>query len=260
MGNLARTKIQYFTDFDQDLVETTDQDYQLKSDFKWIRTDWKFNCLANSLSSLAKVFAYGFCKLYLKQSFANLEVLKPYRKQGFFLYANHTQPVGDPFLPMLVGNARRYYAICAQSNLGMPFLGPLLPYGGALPIPSDIHRLPKLIKAVKFHIERDDFITIYPEAHVWPYYTKIRPFSKAAFHFPIMVKAPSFVMTNTYQKPRVGKRPRMITYLDGPFYPDESLPAKKRQETLMQQVHQVMEKRAQQSDVEYIKYVQRKDG
>ena len=256
---MAKNKIQYFTGFDEDLVETADQNYQLKDNFKWIRTDWQFNFLATVISAGAKAFGYGFNKLVLRQRFANLDVLKPYRGQGYFIYANHTQPVGDVFLPMLAGGARKYYVICAQANLGMPIIGPLLPYGGAMPIPSDIHRLPSLIKAVDYHIKHGDFVMVYPEAHVWPYYTGVRPFSEAAFHFPITTNAPSFVMTNTYQKARRGNRPQMITYLDGPIYPDSTLPRKERQRKLMQDVKQQMEKRAALSDVEYVKYVKRKE-
>ena len=85
---MAKNKIQYFTKFDEDLVETADQDYQLKDDFKWVRTDWQFNFLAPVISAGAKAFGYGFNKLILKQRFANLDVLKPYRGQGYFIYAN----------------------------------------------------------------------------------------------------------------------------------------------------------------------------
>ena len=233
---MAKNKIQYFTRFDEDLVETADQNYQLKDNFKWIRTDWQFNFLATVISAGAKAFGYGFNKLILKQRFANLDVLKPYRGQGYFIYANHTQPVGDVFLPMLAGGARKYYVICAQANLGMPIIGPLLPYGGAMPIPSDIHQLPSLIKAVDYHIKQGDFVTVYPEAH-----------------------APSCVMTNTYQKARRGSRPQMITYLDGPIYPDSALPRKARQQKLMQDVKEKMEKRAALSNIEYVKYVKRKE-
>ena len=256
---MAKNKIQYFTRFDEDLVETADQNYQLKDNFKWIRTDWQFNFLATVISAGAKAFGYGFNKLVLRQRFANLDVLKPYCGQGYFIYANHTQPVGDVFLPMLAGGARKYYVICAQANLGMPIIGPLLPYGGAMPIPSDIHQLPSLIKAVDYHIKHGDFVTVYPEAHVWPYYTGVRPFSEAAFHFPITTNAPAFVMTNTYQKAKWGKRPQMVTYFDGPFYPDSTLPRKKRQQKLMQDVKEQMERRAALSNVEYIKYVKRKE-
>lgn len=259
MANLTQKKIQYFTDFDHDLVKLSDQDYQLASDYRWIRQSRSERFLSAMLSSLAKVFAYGFNKFYLKQSFVNLEVIKPYRKKGFFLYVNHTQPLGDPFLPMLVGGAIRYHVVCSPANLGLKILGPLLPYGGALPIPQDLHQLPKLINAIKFYLQKGDFITIYPEAHVWPYYTKIRPFSKAAFHFPVIMDAPTFVMTNTYQKDKHFKKPKMVSYIDGPFFVDRSLSKNKQQELLRNQVHQTMEKRAKKSNIEYVKYIKRED-
>ena len=66
-------------------------------------------------------------------------------------------------------------------------------------------------------------------------------------------------MTNTYQKARRGNRPQMITYFDGPIYPDSTLPRKERQRKLMQDVKQQMEKRVALSNVEYVKYVKRKE-
>lgn len=253
---MAKRKIQYFTDFHQDIVQNIDQNYQLADDYQWIRSDWQFNFLSVLISSLAKAFGYGFCKLFLHQVFKNIDVLKPYRGKGYFLYANHTQPVGDVFIPMLAGGALRFNVICAQANLGVPIIGRLLPYGGALPIPTSMHKLSRLIKAVDYHIGQGDFITIYPEAHVWPYYSQIRPFSTAAFHFPIEVDAPSFVMTNTYQK-ATWRRPQMVSYIDGPLFPDRSLSRKAQQQKLMRDVEMIMKKRAVLSNVEYIKYIKK---
>lgn len=252
---MAKRRIQYFTDFNQDIVQNADQNYQLTDDFQWMRSDWQFKSLSVLISFLAKIFGYGFCKLFLRHKFKNIDILKSYRGQGYFLYANHTQPIGDVFVPMLAGGALRFNVICAQANLGIPIIGPLLPYGGALPIPTSIHKLSRLINAVDCHIKRGDFITIYPEAHVWPYYSRIRPFSATAFHFPVEVEAPSFVMTNTYQKTAWRKRPQMISYIDGPLFPDRSLSRKEQQQKLMHDVEMIMKQRATLSNVEYIKYI-----
>ncbi len=45
-------------------------------------------------------------------------------------------------------------------------------------------------------------MTIFPEAHVWPYYTGIRPFGEAAFHYPVATGKPVYTMTVTYQRRR----------------------------------------------------------
>ena len=55
------------------------------------------------------------------------------------------------------------------------------------------------INAIETHLNRKHPITIYPEAHIWPYYTKIRPFRDVSFRYPIQYKKPTFCMTNTYQ-------------------------------------------------------------
>lgn len=67
---------------------------------------------------------------------------------------------------------------------------------------------------------------IYPEAHIWPFYTGIRPFPDTSFRYPVQQKLPVFCLTNTYQRRGKSHIPQIVTYLDGPFYPDAELPAK----------------------------------
>ena len=93
---------------------------------------------------------------------------------------------------------------------------------------------------------------IYPEAHVWPYYTKIRPFISASFKYPTKLDAPSFSMTTTYQKRKRGKRPKMVVYIDGPFSGSDS-------RELCEAVKAKMEERSKLSNNEYIEYKTLKD-
>lgn len=51
----------------------------------------------------------------------------------------------------------------------------------------------------------------------------------------------------------------MVTYVDGPFYPDGSLSAKQAKETLRNAAFETMEKRSENSDAEYIRYVRAED-
>ena len=101
-------------------------------------------------------------------------------------------------------------------------------------------------------------LLIYPESHVWPYYTKIRPFDATSMHFPVKLNAPSFVMTKTYHKKWLSKRPSAVIYIDGPFYPDTNLSRKEAQNKLHDEIWQVMKQRAKNSDYEYCQYIQKK--
>ena len=102
-------------------------------------------------------------------------------------------------------------------------------------------------------------VVIYPEAHVWPYYTGIRPFEDTSLRFPCELDKPAFAMTVTYQKRRFGSRPKATIYLDGPFYPDKSLSLKQRRAELCNQVRSAMEERSKLSTYEYIRYVKKGD-
>jgi hypothetical protein len=47
----------------------------------------------------------------------------------------------------------------------------------------------------------------------------------------------------------------VITYLDGPFYPDKSLPIKERAQKLCDELYTKMIERSKESDCEYIRYL-----
>ena len=77
--------------------------------------------------------------------------------------------------------------------------------------------------------------------------------------YPVELDAPCFSMTTTYRKRRFGKKPRTVTYLDGPFYPDPTLPPKARAQALRDQIYEAMVKRSQTSDCNYIRYIKKEE-
>ena len=48
-----------------------------------------------------------------------------------------------------------------------------------------------------------------------------------------------------------------MTYLDGPFYPDRSLPPRARAQALRDEIYKTMVGRSKESDCEYIRYVKK---
>jgi hypothetical protein len=100
-------------------------------------------------------------------------------------------------------------------------------------------------------------IAIYPEAHIWPYYTHIRPFRQESFHYPVSYDVPSFCFTNTYHKRRFKKKPRMITRIEGPFYPDKSLKRNEAIKDLRDRIYAAMDENTKYNDIEMIKYIKK---
>lgn len=247
-------KIYYYESYTDDIIESKNQDYKLKENYKWIHSNIFYRCCSWLVYGLAYVISLFYCKFILHVKIKNRKVLKKYQKQGYFLYGNHTQPIGDVFIPTHVCKSKRIYVIASPSNLGVAGIGPLLPMLGALPIPNSIKKMNRLYQAIEKRIEQKKCVVIYPEAHVWPYYTKIRPFGTSAFKFPINCNVPSFCMTTTYYKRRFGKKPGIIVYVDGPFKPDEKLNKKEKEQQLCSQIYKCMENRSKNSTYEYVKY------
>ncbi len=251
-------KVQYYETFSDDIIKIRNQDYRLPEDYRWERQEWWYRISSAILYRIAWALGLLYCKVGIHASVRDGKVLEDYQDTGYFLYANHTQPVGDVFLPVLARPAKRIYTIVSPANLGLPFLGRLLPLIGALPVSGHLGKMKLFTDAVKKRLKEGKCIVIYPEAHVWPYYTKIRPFPDTSFWFPVETGAPSFVMTTTYQKRKRGKRPQITLYVNGPFFPDEELPKKQRQKKLRDEVQDCMKKRCLSNTYEYIHY--RKKG
>ncbi len=203
----------------------------------------------------ATPLAFLYTKLVFHHTVVGCEKCKPFRKEGYFFYGNHTQDIGDALLPHMMNFPKTNSTIVHPNNVSMPILGRLTPSLGAIPLPDDRVAYRNFLHCIESRIRKKQCIVIYPEAHIWPFYTGIRPFPDTSFHYPVRLKTPVFCFTNTYQHRRHSKKPKIVTYIDGPFYPDETLPLKKQKTDLRDRVYACMTERAKCSDVEWIRYI-----
>lgn len=205
---------------------------------------------------IASPLVFIFTKIAYHQKFINKKILKKYKKSGYFVYSNHTCLIGDAFMPTLLSFPKKNYLICNPDATSIKGLKTLVSMLGALPIPSTIKGNKNFLEAIKHHLNNKKAITIYPEAHIWPYYTKIRPFKNVSFTYPYMFNVPCFTMTTTYAKRKIGKRPKIVTYVDGPFFCDMSLSKKESVQKLRDEVYNSMLKCSRiNTQYEYIKYI-----
>lgn len=206
-----------------------------------------------------KPIAWIYLKTRYHHKIVNRQALKKIGKQGFYMFGNHTNPVADALIPTMVQvrHPKDTYVIVHPNNVSMPVLGKITPALGALPLPDDMDATKNFLQTVKQTVEEGRCVMIYPEAHIWPYYTKIRPFVDSSFRYPIQSHAPVYCLTNTYQKKRFGKNPKMVTYIDGPFYPAEGLKGKEAKADLRNQVYEAMVERSKNNNIELIRYVKK---
>ena len=175
------------------------------------------------------------------------------------MYANHTNNIADALIPSMVGLPHSTYVIVNANNVSMPVLGKITPYLGALPLPDNLAAGRNFMNVIRLRVCENENIMIYPEAHIWPFYTKIRPFTDSSFKYPLQYNCPVFCFTNTYQKRPFSKTPKIVTYVDGPFFADESLSKKEKQLDLRNRVYNKMCERSKMNNVEIIKYIKESD-
>ena len=206
---------------------------------------------------VATPIAYAYVRLTFGHRIKGKYKLKKHWDDGFFMYGNHTQEIGDPFIPNMISFPKTCYMVVHPNNVSMPVLGKITPSLGALPLPEGMKAYKNFLEAIDTRISEGHIVVIYPEAHIWPYYTKIRNFPDTSFAYPAKDGTPVYCFTNTYRKRRFFKHPRIVSYVDGPFYPDMDKPLKLRRKELRDKVYRVMCKRAEKSDHEQIKYIKR---
>ncbi len=202
----------------------------------------------------------GYAKLKFRFKVIGKEKFKKCKKQGFFVYGNHTQSFGDTFFISNSLYPRRNYMIVNPENVSIKGMGNFVQTFGAIPIPTKRSGMKNFIDAVEKRIKQGHPVTIFPEAHIWPYYTKIRPFKSVSFRYPAELNVPVFCATNTYQS--YGKnndKIRIVMYIDGPFFPNMELNLKQRKEELRNIAFETMDKRSKNSNIEHIKYIKKEE-
>lgn len=165
-------------------------------------------------------------------------------------------------MPHMMNFPKTNSTIVHPNNVSMPYLGRITPSLGAIPLPDDRAAYRNFLNCIEHRIEQKQCVVIYPEAHIWPFYTKIRPFTDTSFHYPVKLGMPVFCFTNTYQKRKFSKKPRIVTYIDGPFYADAALPVKEQKTDLRNRVYACMKEHSNANEVTWIRYIKKgeKDG
>ena len=253
-----KQKVIYYSDEINDEFSGThinpriiDEKYNYSKNPVW---DFCSYLIQNVFSMPIKVI---YAKLKFDLKFEGKEKLKPYKKQGYFIYLNHTQNFLDTFLPSLAVFPKRNFLIVNPENISLKGTGWLVEMLGAIPTPNTKNATKNFLKQIEKRIKNGSSITIYPEAHIWPYYTKIRNFKAVSFKYPVKLNAPCFCITNTYQKDSKTGRVKMISYIDGPFFSQNKSSEKESCEDLRNKVYDAMTKRCKNSNVEVIEYIKK---
>ena len=196
-------------------------------------------------------------RVFLRVKFVNKKALKKLQGKPCFFYGNHTGFI-DAFTPNLLSFPRSNKILVSPDTVSIPCMKNIVQMLGAIPVPTHRNGFKNFLNAVERHHKKSN-ITIYPEAHIWPYYTGVRKFKSTSFAYPVKLHAPIVVFFTAYTKPKGlfswFRKANVTVYVSEPIYPDESLSEKAAQNELCERAYAFMKEKSAFSNYELISYV-----
>ena len=198
---------------------------------------------------------YVVSKICYGTTIKNKKVLKKLKNRGYFIYSNHTTAF-DPINHACLVNPTKYSLIIASVDaLSIKGIGWLVHLFGAIPVPNNLKMYKNFSQCLKYNIEKKHKIVIYPEAHIWPYYTDIRPFKSVSFRYPVELNAPIVVSTTTIKRRKFFHTPKLIITLSNPIFPNKDLTFKEQINDLRNKTYEIMKAVSENSEkYEYYHY------
>lgn len=181
-------------------------------------------------------------------------------KTGYFVYGNHTQAADSWIGHVFLCRPRRTYIIANPDAVSIPFVRHLTVALGALPLPSELKGYENFLHCLDTLMKEKKAVVIYPEAHIWPYYTGIREYPATSFIYPARFHVPAVPVVTTYRLPKGPfkdyRKPRLTIHIGKPLYPDMNLTDKENARVMCDASIAFMKRFAQDPDnVPYNHYV-----
>ena len=251
-------KVIYYKDeLSDDFAGTSIRAGRIGDNYVFIRRNflWRMLCVL-LYRVIATPVAIATCRLIYGVRIHNRRALRKLRG-GYFLYGNHTLSVHDAFAPTILTFPKRCYVVTSPDAVSIPGLRNIVVMLGAIPLPDTPRAARNFMNAIGRHIKNGHPVAIYPEEHIWPYYTGVRNFSDDSFIYPVRFGVPAVALAVTYRERRFFKnrRPLVSIYVSEPHWPNPDLPARKARKILRDQIYRFLREHVCTPDnVEYIRY------
>lgn len=239
----------YYQDETKDdfLSTKTNLNITIDSEYKYLNHNPIYNFFSTCLYYIIAIpllAIYG--RLFKGLRIKNKKNLRKAKKTGYVLYINHSNMM-DPFLGhVFLAKLKRAYVIASKDAVSIFFVKTLVKALGTLPVPDTTGGLKNLHSTVSYLLAKKRVIVVYPEAHLWPYYTGLRPFPTTSFRFAANNNVPAIPVAVTYTEPRhpfkSRKKPKPIVYIGEPVFPDAELSSKANAEMLRDKCYEYIKK------------------
>ena len=262
MKKQKNKKVIYYSDpINDDFAGTKIKTTIVDENFKYIHKNflWKA-CSFTIYYIIALPLVWFFCRVLLRIKIVNKKAIKKLKKQQYFMYGNHTG-FYDAFIPNLISVPRFNKIIVSPDTVSIKGLKNIVQMLGAVPLPTNDSGMKNYLQAVDYFQKSKNNITVYPEAHIWPYYTGVRPFKETSFSYPIRYNAPVVAFYTAYTKPKGlfkhFRKANITVYISDPIYPDLTKDKKSAKKELRDKVYDFMKETSEKySDYNVYEYIQ----
>lgn len=253
-------KIYYYKDLlNDDFAGTKIRQKKIDANFKFVHKNILWRFFAWIIYYLIAVpVLWFYCVVLARIKVVNKKALKKLKKQNYYLYGNHTGII-DAYIPSLITLPHRNKIVVSPDAVSIKGIRNIVQMVGGLPVPDGISGMQQFVKALEYYHNKNYRITIYPEAHIWPYYTGIRPFKDSSFGYPVSTNSPVIAFCSTFSEAtgifKHIKKANVTVHISEPFYPDPNKPKKEAQRELRDKVYNFMVETAKKYNTfEYITY------
>ena len=186
--------------------------------------------------------------------YKNKKNLRVLHGKGAFIYANHIG-LSDVYKFQSLVFWKKVNIIGYSDTTAIPIASLVVKAFGYLPIGMDATNLRGLRDGCEFLVKkRKEYVLIYPEAHIWPFYTKIRPFKNVSFVYPAESMSPVVPAVTVFRKVWYSKKPKQTIIFGRVIFPQEGLTVNENRDYLRDECYKEMVRIA--SSVEQPQYIE----
>ena len=213
--------------------------FEIKDDYKYIIDNKILNCFSDLLFIIITPILWILNKVMFGFEVEGVENLRKV-SGGKITISNHVHPM-DCTMNGLINFPERTYFPTLATNFKIPFIRHLIRILYAIPIPKKQAQKEKFFEQINKALLDGKTIHMYPEAALWPYYEKIRPFKKGAFKMAVEANCPIVPILYKFEEPdgifALYKRKKCIhAKVLEPVYPNLNLDKNEMAEDLQRRV------------------------
>ena len=251
--------IYYEDELNDDFEKTNLERIPVPEDFKYVHKNRFYLFFSNCLYFGIAVPILALVSKCYGVKVKGRKNLKKLNGKGCYIYSNHTSFLDVFDITVLLFPFRKTHILGYSDSLSNKFLRFITPLLGYMPIPDSPRVFRNFSKALEHYTsDKNHNILIYPEAHIRPFYTKIRPFISTSFKYPAKLNAPVLPVTACYRKSKLSKHAKITLYIDEPIFPKDDLILNENKEYLRDECYKKMcETAAKYSTYEYVHYVKK---